>query len=290
MTMRSVVCFLLLLLCSMAQAQKEGTVSDCKTLKSEILKGERRYAIYLPPGYDSSDRSYPLLYLLHPAGPKGTLPNQQGWINYGMLKTFMDRGIASGEVAPMIVVTPDANFGTRRVSYFNDPDNNFNFEDFFFKEFIPYIEKTYRCRTERGSRAVAGASMGGGAAFFYALHHPEMFSVSCPLSAAIRGYEKSYLTQRYPEMKEPELMEWYKQYNVYELFRQMPEDQRNSVSWYIACGDDDALSVNNVLLHADLKKMNVPHEFRILDGKHDWVFWRSVLPDMLRFVSAAFLK
>lgn len=65
-----------------------------------------------------------------------------------MLKTFMDRGIASGEVAPMIVVTPDANFGTRRVSYFNDPDNNFNFEDFFFKEFIPYIEKTYRCRTE----------------------------------------------------------------------------------------------------------------------------------------------
>lgn len=211
-------------------------------------------------------------------------------INYGMLKTFMDRGIASSEVAPMIVVTPDANFGTRRVSYFNDPDNNFNFEDFFFKEFIPYIEKTYRCRTERGSRAVAGASMGGGAAFFYALHHPEMFSVSCPLSAAIRGYEKSYLTQRYPEMKEAELMEWYKQYNVYELFRQMPEDQRNSVSWYIACGDDDALSVNNVLLHADLKKMNVPHEFRILDGKHDWVFWRSVLPDMLRFVSAAFLK
>lgn len=130
-------------------------------------------------------------------------------INYGMLKTFMDRGIASGEVAPMIVVTPDANFGTRRVSYFNDPDNNFNFENFFFKEFIPYIEKTYRCRTERGSRAVAGASMGGGAAFFYALHHPEMFSVSCPLSAAIRGYEKSYLTQRYPEMKEAELMEWY---------------------------------------------------------------------------------
>ena len=59
--MRSVVCFLLLLLYSMAQAQNEGTVSDCKTLKSEILKGERRYAIYLPPGYDSSDRSYPLL-------------------------------------------------------------------------------------------------------------------------------------------------------------------------------------------------------------------------------------
>lgn len=288
--MRSIVCFLLLFLCGLAQAQSEGTVSDSKTLKSEILKGERKYAIYLPPGYDSSDRSYPVLYLLHPAGPKGTLPNQQAWVNYGMLKTFMDRGIASGEVAPMIVVTPDANFGTRHVSYFNDPGNSFNFEDFFFKEFIPYIEKTYRCRTEKGSRAVAGASMGGGAAFFYALHHPAMFAVSCPLSAAIRGYEKNYISQRYPEMKEAELTEWYKQYNVYELFKQLPADQKNAVAWYIACGDDDALSVNNVLLHADLKEMNVPHEFRIQDGKHDWVFWRSVLPDVLRFVSAAFLK
>ena len=288
--MKHLICLLFLSLYGMVQAANEGTVYDSEILKSEILNEERKYAIYLPPDYDSSRRSYPVLYLLHPAGPRGTLPNQQAWINYGMLKSFMDQGIKNGEIAPMIVVTPDANYGANRVSYFNDPESQFNFEDFFFNEFIPYIEKTYHCRTESASRAIAGASMGGGAAFFYTLHHPDLFSVSCPLSAAIRGYEKDYLTKRYPGISEDQLIEWYKPYNVFELFKNMAGTIKPAVAWYIACGDDDALSANNVSLHAELKELGIPHEFRIEDGKHDWKFWRAVLPDVLRFVSSVFLK
>lgn len=288
--MRNLIAFVLLLLCEAVQAQTGGKVFDCRPLKSEILNEDRKYAIYLPPGYDTSERSYPVLYLLHPAGPKGTLPNQQGWVNYGMLKSFMDQAIESGKVAPMIVVTPDANFGTRRISYFNDPDNSFRFEDYFFEEFIPFIEKTYRCRTEKGSRAIAGASMGGGAAFFYALHHPELFAVSCPLSASVREYDKAYLAQRYPDIKENELIAWYKPYNVYDLFKQLPDDQKTAVAWFIACGDDDALSPNNALLHVELKKLGIPHEFRMGNGKHDWQYWRSVFPDVLLYVSSVFLK
>lgn len=274
----------------MVQAQNGGKVLDCETLRSEILNEERRYAIYLPPDYETSERQYPVLYLLHPAGPRGTLPNQQGWINYGMLKYYMDRGIESGEIAPMIVVTPDANFGTRRISYFNDPDGKFAFEDFFFKEFIPHIEKSYRCRTEKGSRAIAGASMGGGAAFIYALRHLELFAVSCPLSAAIREYEKEYMANRYPDMDQATLVEWYKPYNVYELFYQLPDTEKASVAWYIACGDDDALSTNNMKLHMELKQLGIPHEFRIGDGKHDWKYWRSITPDVLHYISSIFLK
>lgn len=281
---------LVLLLCSEFIYAQGGSVYDAKTLKSEILNEERKYAIYLPPDYNSSERSYPVLYLLHPAGPKGTLPNQKGWINYGNLKFFMDDAIAKGDITPMIVVTPDANFGTKHVSYFNDPQDSFNFENFFFEEFIPYIEKTYRCRTERGSRAIAGASMGGGAAFFYALHRPDLFSISCPLSAAIRGYDKNYIAQRYPNIGNAELMEWYRQYDVYELFKQIPDKDKSSIIWYIACGDDDALSPNNVLLHVDLKEMNIPHEFRMQDGQHNWRYWRSILPDVLYFISSNFLK
>ena len=282
--------FLTLFLCGTVNAQEYGVVYDSQTLNSKILNEERKYAIYLPPEYNTSGRQYPVLYLLHPAGPRGTLPDQRAWINYGMLKFIMDRGIKNGEIAPMIVVTPDANFGSHHVSYFNDPGDRFDFEDFFFQEFIPYIEKTYRCRTEKGSRAIAGASMGGGAAFFYALHHPEMFAVSCPLSAAIRGYEKEYISQRYPEMDEASLIEWYKPYNVYELFRQLPDTDKESIAWYIVCGDDDALSANNALLHADLKKLGIPHEFRIENGKHDWKFWKSIAPDVFHYVSSVFLK
>ena len=289
--MKNVFYLIILLVCSQSlQSQNGGFVSDNKTLNSKILNGERKYAIYLPPGYDSSDRSYPILYLLHPAGPKGTLPNQQGWINYGELKYFMDNAIEKGEISPMIVVTPDANFGTKRISYFNDPENDYRFEDFFFEEFIPHIEKTYRTRSDRESRAIAGASMGGGAAFFYALHRPDLFSISCPLSAAVRGYDKNYLTQRYPNVSETKLMDWYKQYDVSELIKHLPDDKKSSVAWYISCGDDDALSTNNVLLHVDLKNAAIPHEFRMENGAHNWIYWRSVLPETLQFVSSHFIQ
>lgn len=286
--MRLFYLFLLFLTSKIICAQTGGLVYDEKVMNSKILGGERKYAIYLPPSYNDSERTYPVVYLLHPAGPKGTLPNQQGWINYGHLKQYLDNAIAKGEIAPMIVVTPDANFGTKRISYFNDPENSFNFEDFFFKEFIPYIEKTYKCRTERESRAIGGASMGGGAAFFYALHRPDLFSVSCPQSAAIREFDKDYLNQRYPDIKENELVEWYKQYNVYDLFKQVPNDKKSEIAWYITCGDDDALSPNNASLHIELKELGIPHEFRIENGRHDWTYWRSITPSMFEFISSHF--
>jgi enterochelin esterase-like enzyme len=59
-----------------------------------------------------------------------------------------------------------------RRGYFNDIDNNWNYEDFFFQEFIPFIEKKYRIKSEKRYRAIAGLSMGGGGSFIYALRHP----------------------------------------------------------------------------------------------------------------------
>lgn len=183
--------FLFLLVGNWMFAQRASQVMDSQTLTSEILQGERKYAIYLPPDYSVSERSYPVLYLLHPAEPRGTVPNQQGWINYGNLKHYLD---------------------------------------------------------------------------------------------------KAYLAPRYPGVAEETLKEWYIPYNIYELVRQLPEERKGDVAWYISCGDDDALSVNNARLHGELKARGIAHEFRIADGRHDWKYWRSVLPDMLRFVSQHFVQ
>jgi hypothetical protein len=181
-----------LLLTIAVEAQTQSTAYESKTLYSNILKMDRKFSIYLPSGYESSDRAYPVVYLLHPAGPANTIPNNQSWLYYGELKQFLDKAILAGDIIPMIVVTPDANFGSKRISYFNDPEGDFIFEDFFFKEFIPFIEKNYRCLTEKGSRAIAGASMGGQASIQYALHQPDLFSVTCALSPAVRKYESEY--------------------------------------------------------------------------------------------------
>ena len=49
-----------------------GQVFDNLSMTSKILKSERKYAIYVPPDYDTSQRSYPVLYLLHGSGDDQT--------------------------------------------------------------------------------------------------------------------------------------------------------------------------------------------------------------------------
>jgi enterochelin esterase-like enzyme len=281
---------ILFLFSASMKAQTQGTSYESKTFYSNILKMDRKYSIYLPADYNSSDRNYPVLFLLHPAGPANTIPNQQSWLFYGGLKQYLDKAIAEGEIVPMIVVTPDANFGTKRISYFNDPEGDFNFEDFFFKEFIPFIEKNYRCREERGSRAIAGASMGGAAVIQYAIHQPDIFSVVCALSAAVRKFDFDYLKTRYPNVTEKDIAEWYKKYDVITYIENLPENTASKIKWLIICGDDDRLSPNNSMLHIAMKSKSIEHEFRIYNGAHDWVFWRKVMPEFMMFVSDSFKK
>ncbi len=68
----------------------------------------------------------------------------------------------------------------------------------------------------------------------------------------------------------------------------MPEDQKKAVRWYIDCGDDDFLYEGNCLVHIAMRKKEIPHEFRIRDGVHNWVYWRDALPVVLEYVSMAF--
>ncbi len=145
-------------------------------LPSKLLKSERKYAIYLPPDYATSERSYPVLYLLHGAGD-----NHTGWVQFGEVLNITDKAIRDGLATPMIIVMPDADTGRR--GYFNDVKGDWAYEDFFFQELMPAVEKKFRIKTEKRFRAVAGLSMGGGGSFMYALHHPELFSSACPLSA-----------------------------------------------------------------------------------------------------------
>lgn len=116
-----------------------GKVYDNLTVKSEILKMDRKFAIYLPPDYESSERSYPVLYLLHGAGD-----DQTGWVQFGEVLRITDNAIKDGTATPMIIVMPDAN--TERRGYLNSPQNDWRYEDFFFEELMPYVENTYRIK------------------------------------------------------------------------------------------------------------------------------------------------
>jgi len=188
-------------------------------------------------------------------------------------------------------VMPDANAGKR--GYFNDIIGEWRYEDFFFEEFLPFVEQKYRIKGEKRYRAIAGLSMGGGGTFMYTLHHPELFSSACPLSASCGPLTlddmDSYLERREMHADSKAQKETYfKQHSALALINDMPAEDIKSVRWYIDCGDDDFLYEGNSLIHIAMRKKEIPHEFRIRDGDHSWTYWRESLPQVLSFVSDSF--
>ena len=280
------VSFLLgtLMLSGILTAQ-ESKVFDQLSMQSKILKMERKYAVYLPAGYETSQRHYPVLYLLHGGGD-----DQTGWVQFGEVKFIADKAIKEGISTPVIIVMPDANTGKR--GYSNDVKNEWRYEDFFFEEFMPYIESTYKIKKEKEYRAVAGLSMGGNGTLIYALHHPELFASACPLSASANPVNlanvKRSLGADSSNVRREQYDAYFEKYNIPGLIEKIPDDKKKAVRWYIDCGDDDFLYEGNSMLHIYMRKKEIPHEYRVRDGSHTWTYWRESLPEVLRFISAGF--
>lgn len=284
--MKNSILFIFICIISVQLSAQTSKVFDNLSMNSNILKMERKYAIYLPADYESSQRSYPVLYLLHGGGD-----DQTGWVQFGEIQQIADKSIAAGTATAMIVVMPDANTGQR--GFTNSVNGDWLYEDFFFNEFMPFIEKTYRIKAEKRYRAVAGLSMGGGGTFYFALHHPELFSSACPLSASCgpltRADMENYMKQRrIVDAPADKIDAWYNKYSVLEQVKNMPDSLKKSVRWYIDCGDDDFLYEGNALVHIEMRKKEIPHEYRVRDGAHNWTYWRGSLPVVLSFISDAF--
>lgn len=284
--MKKILTAILLSTLTFCLTGQTGKVFDNRIVASKILKMDRKYSVYLPPDYETSQRNYPVLYLLHGFGD-----DQTGWVQFGEVLNITDAAIKSGTATPMIIVMPDANTG--KIGYVNDVKGEWRYEDYFFQEFMPFIEKEYRIKSDKRYRAIAGLSMGGEGTFIYALHHPELFSAACPLSAAtgpknIAELKDYRLWAGVSGISESDKENYFRQYSVLNLIQNMPDEQKKAVRWYIDCGDDDFLYEGNCLVHIAMRQKEIPHEFRIRDGAHNWTYWRESLPKVLEFVSMGF--
>ncbi|MBQ5854649.1 MAG: endo-1,4-beta-xylanase Z, partial [Alistipes sp.] len=238
--MKRLFVFAFVLLGSALSLQAQSRLEHL-TVKSEILGVEKPYSVYLPDGYDSSTERYPVLYLLH-----GAWGNHKSWNRDGggEQPRITDVMIAAGKAVKMIVVMPDATgIGPRRggknMGYFNVRD--WAYEDFFFQEFIPYIDQKFRTIASKEGRAIAGLSMGGGGSVVYAQRHPEMFN-ACYSTSGL-------LDHRYRAVSKvsvnPDEIEWLwsvAQTSPVEFLRYATEEQLEklrTVRWMLDCGDDD---------------------------------------------------
>ena len=282
---------ILILNIGMFSQVSRGTVKEGLTVHSEILNKDVRYTIYLPFDYKTSNRFYPVVYLLH-----GFTDNDIGWIQFGEANLIVDEAIANREIAPMILVMPDGG-----VSYYiNNYNSSIMYEGFFIKEFIPYIESHYRIRTGKRYRGIAGLSMGGYGTLVNALKHPDMFSACAAFSAAIYNDD---------EIKQVSQSDWELKYgilygpglagkdrvnktfiknNPFHIIQNADPIKIKQLRIYIDCGDDDQFSESNSLFHVLLLKKKIQHEFRMRDGGHRWNYWRSGLVNALKFIGEGF--
>lgn len=272
----------------------QSKLIESQKVKSTILGKDVEYNIYLPSGYESNPtRRYPVLYLLH-----GYTDDETGWTQFGDTQEIADKVIGSGEVPPMIIVMPDAGVSW----YQNSFDGKTRYEDFFTTEFVKFIDENYRTRPKKEFRAVAGLSMGGLGTLLMATKHPDMFVAACPLSAAVWTDEEVATGNQDQALYDAvfgdlygkglkgtdRVTDHYKKNAPIHIVMNGNADELKKVKYYIDCGDDDFLIKGNMALHAAMIDKKIPHEFRVRDGGHTWSYWRTALPEVLKFVGGTF--
>ncbi|HEY3997932.1 MAG TPA: alpha/beta hydrolase-fold protein [Candidatus Xenobia bacterium] len=151
-----------------------------ETFHSTVLQGnplgdpaDRRIPVYLPPGYEDSDRRYPVLFFLTGFTGKGTMfLNERAFEE--TLPQRLDRLIGAGQVQPLIGVMPDCFTRYGGSQYLNSAATG-RYEDHLIDELVPWVDKTWRTRGTKSSRAVAGKSSGGYGAIVHGMRHPDVF-------------------------------------------------------------------------------------------------------------------
>ncbi|HAM98507.1 MAG TPA: hypothetical protein DCQ26_07825 [Marinilabiliales bacterium] len=276
-----------------AADKEELRIKESLSMYSNILGQDVKYSICLPEDYYTSNKSFPVVYLLHGLGDDET-----SWLEYGRVSQISDQLVKEKEIVPMIFVMPQGF----RSYYVNDYAGTFRYRDMFIQELIPFIDSHYRTMDNKNHRATMGYSMGGFGALVLPLKNPEVINTCVPMSISIRTDEQ-YMEEDGSEwdnqwgrifggtgkVGSERITEYYKQNSPFHIFMQNDLTTLSSLKIYIDNGDDEhTLCRSNEELHMLMRKREVPHEFRVRNGGHEFYYWRGALPNGLRFISDSF--
>jgi enterochelin esterase family protein len=231
-----------------------GTV-HIDTIYAVALGRAVKCYVYTPPGYQTTARKYPVLYLLH--GGSGDPSN---WTASGSADIMADNFIGRSQMKEMIIVMPHAEFPRAR-PYTEEVRKKWldTFEHHLIEEVMPFAEKRYRITGTREDRWLAGLSNGGSQTLHVGFRRADLFSVMAPFSTRLRdGFEADY----------PFLQDAAKFNGGMRLF-------------YFACGEEDHNWEGFKTSHAALKKLGIEHEWVATPGAHNWYNWRRYLADLL---------
>ncbi len=232
---------------------------------SPTLGMKRRMMIYLPPGYEQTRVKYPVLYLLHGSGGDETV-----WLEQGRTAQILDNLIAAGKAEPMIVVMPNGNVDEKAASGTSDLGNvqpTFTHKQWMdgtfeqsFNDIMSWVDKNYRTRAAKRSRAIAGLSMGGYHSLYISANQPDDFAYVGLFSPAISRMDQGKCTI-YDNIEA----------KLVAQFRQRPR-----VYW-MGIGKEDFLYKDNAEFRKLLDKNRLRYTYHESDAGHEWANWRDYL-------------
>ena len=255
--------------CAQAELYKTHAVPHGTLTKvwypSAINQGERRMSIYTPPGYESSKKSYPVLYLLHGMGG-----DEEAWPSLGRVTQIMDNLIAAGQIVPMIVVMPNGHTSnsaapgnSEKGEYpveFRTPDVGTGEMESNFMEIINFAEKHYRIKKGKKNRAIAGLSMGGSHTMVISATYANTFDYVGLFSAAYRLTDAANIA-------------------VYDNFDQnlLQQKKNGTALYWIGMGKTDFLYKTGETYRKKLDEIGMKYTYYESEGGHTWSNWRDYL-------------
>jgi enterochelin esterase family protein len=175
LSMKRFVYFVLLaVIATSAFAASSLTYTD---FYSNALQGQRLIGVYLPDGYPGGGSGYPVIYKLHAWGGN----HVQDW---SWLKPLLDTLIETGQMQPVIVVTPNGLAGQFGGSLWTNSLLYGPFEDYVAQDMVTHMDTTYQTIPIARKRALLGFSMGAIGSMTIGLSHPDVFGAV----AAHSGY------------------------------------------------------------------------------------------------------
>jgi S-formylglutathione hydrolase FrmB len=266
-------------------------VREFEHLASRALGRDLVYALYLPPGYDESERRYPTLYLLH-----GVDGNHQEWLRRGYLRETLDALVADGRVAPMVVVMPEGDnswyVDSKKVGGPGD------FETAIAGDLVAHIDATLRTRSDRRSRGIGGLSMGGFGALRLAFHQPFRYGAAVAFSGALWARLRPD-TVLGPREAAIFAGAFGSPFDAARFARENPlamVDELSAASdppaVFLTVGDQDRfkLYLDTFQLFQRMRERGLPVEMRMTAGDHDWKTWAAELGDALLFFDRQFRR
>ncbi|TWU00265.1 Endo-1,4-beta-xylanase Z precursor [Botrimarina colliarenosi] len=217
---------------------------------SKSVGTKRNMNVYTPPGY-TTDKKYPVLYLLHGIGGDET-----EWQRFATPGVILDNLIADGKAEPMIIVMPNGRAQKNdraEGNVFGSAPSFAEFDKDLLNDVIPTIESRYSVAADREHRALAGLSMGGGQSLNFGLGNLDTF-------AWVGGFSSA------PNTKPAE-----------QLVSDPAAAREKLKLLWLACGNKDGLIRISQGVHAYLKEHDVPHVWHVDSYGHDPTEWSNNL-------------